>query len=104
MRSIRGCQNSEPGVRGQPELKEAALRTIHDSDGRAWQVEETGTAYGAGARGPGGAFPKATFAGVVFTCEDGRTVNRTLGVGRLEEASEGELRALLEEDGEEEEG
>ena len=70
---------------------------IRDSKGTNWSVEETGTYHGAGARGPGGAFPRPTTASVEFVCEDGRRVLKTLGIGQLAKATEEELCAVLEE-------
>jgi len=72
------------------------VRQFRDKTGKSWEAFEVGR-HGAGAKGSGEAFPQATFASVLFSCEDGRSITRELAAGSLDKATVPDLISVLDD-------
>jgi hypothetical protein len=72
------------------------MRTIIDRNGIHWNVEESSTRYGVGARGPGEPLPEPLSTTVVFHSADGQEVVKDISAGALDKMTEADLIDLLE--------
>ena len=73
------------------------MRSIVDSNGTRWEIEEVSGGYGVGAGAVFKPLPEPTRTAVIFKSTDGDKVVKTSRVGAVDKMSDEELLDLLED-------